>query len=72
MTRGGKRLGAGRPLGTTKPEHLKRVKLGMYTLPLWLIRKLKKNYGRKSSRVIEQAILDYTGWVSPDDNTNTA
>ena len=66
MPRGGKWPGAGRPPGTTIPEHLRRRKLNMFRLPQWMIKRLQKEYGRKAAKTIEKAVLEFTGWDPPE------
>jgi hypothetical protein len=52
--RGGKRPGAGRPLGSTYPEEKRRKPVNI-RLPVWLADWLK-NHPESSGRLIERAL----------------
>lgn len=54
--RGGKRKGAGRPAGTTKPANLKRETINI-RLPKWIIEWLL-DQPQSAGRIIELAIRD--------------
>ena len=55
MSRGGKREGAGRPMGSTMSDQLKRNQYST-RLPLWLINWLK-GQSSSQSQVIEDALI---------------
>ncbi len=53
--RGGKRPGAGRPIGSTYPKERRRKPINV-RLPLWLADWLKK-HPEPSGRLIERALI---------------
>ncbi|KKL67517.1 hypothetical protein LCGC14_2134180 [marine sediment metagenome] len=55
MTRGGKREGAGRPLGSTKPKTKTKV---TFWLPTWLFRLLQKMPGSQG-KIVERALIGF-------------
>ena len=61
MTRGGKREGAGRPLGSSKPPVKRPVSV---KLPIWLANWLKKREGSQA-RLIEKALIGFYGLRVP-------
>ena len=56
--RGGFREGSGRPKGSTKQPHLKRVNLNDFRLPQWIIDWLKAQ-PESGGRLMEEAIVKY-------------
>ena len=56
--RGGLREGSGRPKGSTKPEHLRRVNLNDFRLPQWIVDWLKAQ-PESGDRMMEEAIVKY-------------
>jgi hypothetical protein len=63
--RGGYRKGGGRPKGSTKPEHLRRVNLNDFRLPRWIVDWLKSQPG-SGGRLMEEAIVKYYKLKRPD------
>lgn len=55
--RGGKRPGAGRPVGSVYPVEKRRKPVNV-RLPLWLAEWLKK-HPESSGRLIERALIEY-------------
>ena len=64
--RGGRRKGAGRPKGSNKPPHLRRVTLPDFRLPQWIVDWLKaQDYS--GGRLIEEALIKYYKLEHPDE-----
>ena len=63
--RGGWR-GGGRPKGSTKPAHLKRVNLNDFRLPQWIVDWIKSQ-DYSGGRIIEEALINYYKLKHPDE-----